>query len=413
MHVVIFEGSRWGAFAPLSLSRPVFSLASGASSLLEKQLRHLQPERVTLWVRPEMESFCRTRVVPHLKVPTEINRPLEDEPALLFNGRAVHLASFELPPENAIVVDEGETIRLAYCRRPGLGPADALGRTQRWMDLLELPHTMPQARLVDSLWDLVHWNDESLVEDFAHLDDHPAEPAPPGPYHLIRPEDVWVDRGATLAPGCVLDASRGPIMIGANASIGANAVLTGPCWIGPWSRVRPLTHVREGTSIGTGCTIGGEVAHSIFLDYSNKGHEGYVGHSYVGKWVNLGSGTTTSNLKNTYGQIRARAGDREADTGRQFLGAAIGDHAKTGIVTRLMAGTYLGFASMLASSRIAPKLVPSYTFLTDEKSEPYELTKAMEVARRVFARRDRAFDATDEQLMRYVADVAPSIEGDA
>src|ERR1700709_1037815 len=108
MHVVIFEGSRWSAFAPLSLSRPVFALATGASSLLEKQIRHLKPSRLTLWVRPEMASFCRERIVPHLKIPTKVNEPLDDEFALLFNGRTVHFGEFNWPAEEAVAIDEGE-----------------------------------------------------------------------------------------------------------------------------------------------------------------------------------------------------------------------------------------------------------------------------------------------------------------
>ena len=94
-------------------------------------------------------------------------------------------------------------------------------------------------------------------------------------------------------------------MIGAGATIGANAVISGPCSIGANARIRPLAQIREGTTIGAGLTIGGEVSQSIFLAQSNKGHEGFVGHSYVGKWVNLGSGTATSNLKNTYGEVLA------------------------------------------------------------------------------------------------------------
>lgn len=409
MHVLIFEGSLWSAFAPLSLSRPVFSLATGASSLLEKQLRHLQPDRLTLWVRPEMEAFCRRRIVPHLKIPTEINRPLDDEPALMFNGRAVHLASFEFPPHDAVVVDEGETIRLAYASRPGLGPRDVFDRSPAWLGLLELPHTMPQARLVDSLWDLVHWNEESLVEDFAHMPPEGQE-KPAGPWHLLNAPDVWLAKDVKLAPGCVLDASKGPVMIGAGATIGANAVIIGPCWIGPHAKIRPLTQIREGTSIGAGCTIGGEVSHAIFLGHSNKAHEGFVGHSYVGKWVNLGSGTTTSNLKNTYGEVRARIGGREVPTGRQFLGSVVGDHSKTAILSRLSAGTYVGFCSMLAGSGHVPRMVPSFTFLTDSGTRPYDMRKAIDVTKRVFARRDRQFDTTDEQLMRYVADTAPAVE---
>lgn len=410
MHVVIFEGSQWGAFAPLSLGRPVFALATGASSLLAKQLRHLKPQRLTLWVRPEMEAFCRERILPHLNIPAQVNEPLDDEPALLFNGRVIHLASFEFPNDEAIVVDEGDVIRLAYAKRPGLGPRDVFGRTQRWLDLLELPHTMPQARLVDSLWDLIHWNNESLMEDFAHLHERASTPAAAGPYHLIAPEDIWLGPEVKLAPGCVLDASKGPIMIGAKTSVGANAVINGPSAIGSHTRIRPLAFVREGTSIGDGCTIGGEVSHAIILSHSNKGHEGFVGHSYIGKWVNLGAGTTTSNLKNTYGEIRARVGAAEVATGRQFLGSVIGDHSKTGILTRLGAGTYVGFGSMIAVHGMAPRLVPSFTFLTEKGAVPYDISKALEVARRVFARRDREFNRTDEELMRYVAGVAPRLE---
>jgi len=410
MHVVIFEGSRWGAFAPLSLSRPVFTLTTGASSLLEKQLRHLRPERLTLWVRPQMEAFCRERVAPQIDCPIEINRPLDDEPALLFNGRTVHFGAFELPPQPAVMVDEGEVVRMASVRSPGLGPADVVDRTQRWLDLLNLPAAAPQSRLVDSLWDLIHWNDESLVEDFANLLDRPSAPKPSGPWHLAGGNDLWLGADVKLSPGCVLDASRGPVMIADGAIIGANAVLNGPCWIGPHSRVRPLTQIREGTTIGRMCIVGGEISHSIVLDYSNKAHEGYLGHSYVGKWVNLGSGTTTSNLKNTYGEVRARIGGKEIPTGRQFLGSVIGDHAKTSILTRLSAGAYVGFCSVLDAAGPAHRFVPSFTFQSSKGAEPFRMDKAIEITRRVFARRDRQFDRTDEQIMRYVAEAAPGVE---
>jgi UDP-N-acetylglucosamine diphosphorylase/glucosamine-1-phosphate N-acetyltransferase len=409
MHVVIFEGSHWGAFAPLSLSRPVFSLGTGASTLLEKQLRHLKPTRLTLWVRPEMESFCLRRIAPHLQIPLAINQPLDDEPALLVNGRTVHLSGFGVPPNESVVVDDRDTVRSAYVHRPGLTANDIFTRSQRWVDLLELPQTVPQARLVDSVWDLIYSNGESLVEDFARLQTRSAL-KPAGPFHFINPDSVWLGPEVALSPGCVLDASKGPVMIASGATVGVNSVITGPCWIGPRARIRPLTQVREGTSIGAGCTIGGEVSNSIFLGHSNKAHEGFVGHSYIGKWVNLGSGTTTSNLKNTYGEIRARIGNREVDTGRQFLGSVIGDHSKTAILSRLMAGTYIGYGSMLAVSGSAPKLVPSFTFLTDEGAEPYRMEKAIEVTRRVFARRDRQFDETDAEVMRYVAGTAHLIE---
>jgi len=400
-------------FAPLSLSRPVFALATGASSLLEKQIRHLKPARLTLWVRPEMAEFCRERIVPHLKVPTQINLPLDDEPALLFNGRTVHFGEFECPSDEAVAVDEGEVVRLAYVRRPGLSYQDVINRSEAWTKLLDLPHAEPRGRMVDSVWDLIHWNDESLVEDFAALYGVDSSPKPAGPHHLIREEDIWFGPGVKLGPGCVLDASKGPIIVKQGASIGPNAVIIGPCAIGEHARIRPLTQIREGTSIGNMCTIGGEVSHSVVLGYSNKAHEGFLGHSYLGKWVNLGSGTTTSNLKNTYGEIRARIGATEIATGRQFLGSVIGDHSKTAVLSRLSAGAYLGFYSMLDGIGTATRFVPSFSFQTGDGPEPYLMDKAIEVTRRVFARRDREFNPIDEAVMRYVAAVAPEVEASA
>jgi UDP-N-acetylglucosamine diphosphorylase/glucosamine-1-phosphate N-acetyltransferase len=411
MHVVIFEGCRWVTFAPLSLSRPVFALSTGASSLLEKQIRHLRPTRLTLWVRPEMEAFCRERILPHLTIPTEINRPLDDDLALLCSGRTVHFGEFEWLSEEAVALDEGEIVRFAHVRRPGLSHEDVIHRSPHWLELMNLPHTTPRARMVDSLWDLIHWNEESIVEDYADLFAQASAARPAGPYHMIQEDDIWLGPDVKLGPGCVLDASKGPIIISRGVSIGPNAVIFGPCCIGAHAKIRPLAQIREGTSIGTMCTVGGEVSHSIMLGYSNKAHEGFLGHSYLGKWVNLGSGTTTSNLKNTYGEIRVRIGNREIPSGRQFLGSVIGDHSKTAILSRLSAGAYLGFYSMLDGIGTASRYVRSFTFQTGDGPEPYQMDKAIEVTKRVFARRDREFNDTDEQVMRYVARIAPQVEG--
>jgi len=360
-------------------------------------------------VRPEFEGMTRQRIVPKLKVPTTVNQPLDDEPALLVSGRTLHMRQYEAPSEPAVAIEDDNIILNAYVKSPGLSPSDVLIRTDKWLKLLDLPQMMPQSRITASLWDLIKWNEESLIEDSTQLRGKP-RPKVAGAYHCVNDDDVWIGEDVKLEPGCVLDATKGPVVIADHARIGANSVLYGPCYIGPYAEIRAVSLIRPGTSIGSMSRIGGEVSNSIVFGYSNKSHDGYLGDSYVGKWVNLGAGTTTSNLKNTYGEISMKIGTREIPTGRRNLGSLIGDHTKTAILTRLMTGSYVGFCSMLAGSNLPPRFVPSYTYWTDKGAEKYRMDKAIEVTRRVFARRDRPVTEVDEEVMRYVEKTAPGIE---
>ena len=159
-------------------------------------------------------------------------------------------------------------------------------------------------------------------------------------------------------------------------------MIQGPCFVGWHSTVMPLALIRGGTSIGPQCKVGGEVSNAIILGSSNKSHEGFLGDSYLGEWVNLGAGTTTSNLKNTYGEVSIKIGTREIPSGHNFLGSLIGDHTKTAIHTRLMTGTYVGYCCMLAANGSSPRFVPSFSFCTERGIEPYRAEKAAEVMQR-------------------------------
>ncbi|MGH7177457.1 MAG: putative sugar nucleotidyl transferase [Tepidisphaeraceae bacterium] len=410
MHVVIFEGSRWDALLPLSLTRPTFMLLCGTSSLLTKQIRHLKPTRVTLWVRPELSEWCGIHLAPNLGIPVQVNTPLDDEPALLCNGRTLYLSHFERPKEECVFVEEGDFIQQAYVKQPGLAPEDVRERSQTWMSLRKLPQTMPQARFVAHSWDLISWNEEALIADSINWREN-IKPRKDGPFHVINELDVMLAEGASLSPGCVLDASKGPIMLDRGASIGANAVIMGPCYVGEYSQIAPLAQIRPGCSIGPMCKVGGEVSNSIIIGYSNKAHEGYLGDSYVGEWVNLGAGTTTSNLKNTYGEVDMHIAGKTIATGRRTLGSVIGDHTKTAIGTRLTSGTYVGFNCMIAQAAQAPRFLKSLTFLTEKGPEPFEMEKAIDIAQRMLDRRHKRLAEVDEQVFRYAAEAAKLAEG--
>ena len=208
----------------------------------------------------------------------------------------------------------------------------------------------------------------------------------------------------------MLDGSKGPVILGEQVTIGANAVLQGPCCIGPRSQIMPLTTIRPGTSIGPVCRVGGEVTRSVILGHSNKAHHGFLGDSYVGSWCNFGAGSSTSNLKNNYGTIRMPSDNSSIDTGRRFLGSIVGDHCKLAINTSLMTGTYLGFGSMLATPAYPPAMVPSLTFLTAAGPKPYRLDALARTMAAVFARRHREWTPDDDALLHYIAQVAPPME---
>src|SRR5258706_5639763 len=359
MHLVIFEGMHWRTFAPLSLGRPVFMLATGMATLLEKQLRHTNPSRLTLWVRPELADLCRRRIVPKLSIPATVNEPLGDEPALLQSGRTLFLKKFKMPEENSVVLDDTGVVLSAFIRSPGLSPSDILNRTDRFLKIHDLPRAQSQTRLVERLWDLIKWNEESLIEDHAH-NRREKRPFATGPYHMVEQENIWLGEGVRPSPGVVLDGSKGPVVVDNHASLGANCVLQGPCYLGPYAAVSPLAIIRPGTSIGMMCKVGGEISNSILFGYTNKIHEGFLGDSYIGKWVNLGAGTTTSNLKNTYDEISVQTPQGMVKTGRRFFGALIGGHAKTAICSRFTAGRYIWFFGEFAPLTNTPEVVARF-----------------------------------------------------
>jgi UDP-N-acetylglucosamine diphosphorylase/glucosamine-1-phosphate N-acetyltransferase len=409
MHVVIFEDSFWTGFAPLALSRPVFTLCSGMGTLLSRQIEMLKPSRLTLWVRPQMAELCRRHVIPELNVPTTVNEPLDDQPALLVAAAAID-ATADLAPGQSVATANVQRLQLAHVdRKPGLNYADPLNHTDAWLSLLSLPRASHSVPVAEYLWHLVGASQEMLIADFARWKDLPNR-WKDGPYHLVGAEHIRLGDGAKLSPGCVLDESKGPIVVDEGASIGANAVVQGPCYIGKHSTIHPLALIRPGTSIGMHCKLGGEVSNSIVCDYTNKAHDGFLGDSYLGSWVNLGAGTTTSNLKNTYGEVTLRIGAREYKTGRTMLGSLIGDHTKTAIGTRLNTGSYVGYNCLLAGNGLSPTFIPSFTFWTADRTEKYDLKKASEVANKVMHRREKNWTDLDQSIQRYVADVAPTIE---
>jgi UDP-N-acetylglucosamine diphosphorylase/glucosamine-1-phosphate N-acetyltransferase len=200
-------------------------------------------------------------------------------------------------------------------------------------------------------------------------------------------ENIAIGEGSEVGPSVVLDAREGPIVIGRDVRIMPNAVIVGPAFVGDGSLVRANASIYGGTSIGPACKVGGEVQASIMQSHSNKQHGGFLGHSFVGSWVNLGAATNNSDLKNNYGSVRAELDGESIDTGSASVGAVIGDHSKTAIGTRLNTGTVVGIFCSVFSDGFPPRAIPSFSWGTREGFVRYDLAEALDTASRVMARR--------------------------
>jgi len=226
-------------------------------------------------------------------------------------------------------------------------------------------------------------------------------PVPDGVSVKGAPSNVRISDSAELEGLVSIDARLGPVIIDERATIESLSVLSGPCYVGRGSRVRSAL-IRGGTSIFENCRVGGEVENSIVMSFSNKTHLGYLGDSVVGEWVNLGAGSTVSNLKNTYGSIRTEIGGRQVDTGMIKYGAVIGDMAKVSIGALIYSGKKVGVGSHV--SGLAARDVPSFTYSDGTARGMIELTldSVIETQRRMMERRGRTLGKVEEELIKRV-----------
>jgi UDP-N-acetylglucosamine diphosphorylase / glucose-1-phosphate thymidylyltransferase / UDP-N-acetylgalactosamine diphosphorylase / glucosamine-1-phosphate N-acetyltransferase / galactosamine-1-phosphate N-acetyltransferase len=237
---------------------------------------------------------------------------------------------------------------------------------------------------MDDVWDYVRHLVPMLDADIPVLGAGAATALPRGAIH-VGEHPVFIEQGAVVEPSVCFDTTAGPILLRATSHVQAFTRLVGPLYIGGHSVI--TTDRIAASSIGDTCKVHGELSNTIFVGHSNKGHDGFVGHSMLGRWVNLGAGTITSNLKNTYGPVQLWTPGGVRDTGMQFLGTLFGDHAKTGIGTRLTTGCVLGAGANVFGSTMPPKAVAPFAWGEADDFQSYRVDKFLEVAERMMARR--------------------------
>ncbi|OPX32048.1 hypothetical protein B1H10_08075 [candidate division KSB1 bacterium 4484_188] len=230
---------------------------------------------------------------------------------------------------------------------------------------------------------------------------------------MLGKENVHIAAGARVMPGVVLNAESGPIYIDQGAVVMPNAVLEGPLYLGKKSRIKIGAKIYQDTTIGPVCKVGGEVEGSIIHSYSNKQHDGFLGHSYLAEWVNIGADTNNSDLKNTYGEITVFLNGSPVKTGKRFVGLIMGDHSKTGINTMLNTGTIVGVNCNVYGAGFPPKFIPSFSMGGSSGFREYNFEKALEVAEIVMSRRQVKFSEKHKNMFRAARELAYQVENRA
>ncbi|MFN8535208.1 MAG: putative sugar nucleotidyl transferase [Dehalococcoidia bacterium] len=393
---------------PFTLTRPAIDLRLGALRLWEK-IAVVAPPRVGLL----MSDAIAPVVVERADTPP-VNEGFADGPTWFLNGRTLYAARFwrnlaenlvELPSHDEYAVRDGDRVVVALLgedRSRRLSEAIRAGR--RAVEAIDgIPTGDQSVEWIDWPWDLIRLNAAEIVADWDRLGGGRRTGAVSAAATILRPESVRIEAGARVEAGAVIDAREGPVWIGEGAIVHPLAYVQGPVAIGPTAEVMAGARLREGTSLGPGCRVGGEVEESIFQGWSNKYHDGFVGHSVVGAWCNLGALTTTSDLKNTYGPVRVDLPDGSHDTNERKVGSFIGDQVRLGIGSLLTSGAIIGPASNLFGGGLLPKAVGPLNWGGPASLEPYDVERFLATAEIAMSRRGATLGPAERALYRRLA----------
>jgi UDP-N-acetylglucosamine diphosphorylase/glucosamine-1-phosphate N-acetyltransferase len=411
----LYDDARARELEPFALTRPMAEMVAGTACQRERWQTALQMPVAGVISAAHLADFEESRSSPASAggIPAG---------SVIANARFVpKLSGLRLPNDGT---DASADLwmsggRVAAVRTSREIQADIFADGRRTLD--DLARSGGEVAMLDGwwieeVWDFVRQLPEQIADDLllyqspklggvvagARVGPPPEHSVVIGSHPVLVASDFVqagevIIKGATIEPHVVFDTSAGAIYVGAGTTVHAFTRLVGPCYVGRHCTV--LGDRIAACSIGDHCKVRGEMSNTVMIGYANKGHDGFVGHSYMGRWVNLGAGTITSNLKNTYGPVSLWTPRAVRDTGMQFLGTMFGDHAKTGIGTSLTTGTVLGAGANVYGAESPPKVVPPFAWGSAPPYAVYRLDKFLEVAERVMARRQVALtDRARRQL---------------
>ncbi|MDC0098275.1 GlmU family protein [Flavobacteriaceae bacterium] len=385
MNYILFDGAVRNQLLPFTFTRPVADIRIGILTIREKWEKFLGSTTTTVTEEYLSDKFPMVELEQNVLInasfcPSEnlvlLIKNLQENQAIFYNDQPL-----------AFYAKEDQEIDF-----------DAFTITQYADD---------DVLRIENTWDIFEKNHQAIKRDYDVLTQGRTSEAIPQTTIAFNPEHIFIEKGAKIMCAS-LNAADGPIYIGEDTVLMEGATIQGPFALCEHSSVKMGAKIYGGTTIGPHCKVGGEVANSVMMGFSNKGHDGYMGNSVLGHWCNLGADTNTSNLKNNYAQVRLWDYDTErfAKTGTQFCGLMMGDHSKCGINTMFNTGTVVGVSANIFGAGYPRNFIPSFTWGGSSGMETYNTTKAFEVAAVVMARRGLELDTQEEAILNEVFEIS-------
>ena len=386
MNYILFDESNCRTnLLPLTFTRPIADIRVGILTIREKWEKMLKSPTSTL-----TDAYL-SRKFPIIK----------EKENILINGSVcpteeIVAAVKKLKPNQTIIhADTIIALHVLEEELDNLGDSGTEGIEE--IEMSEAPLR------IGHTWDIFAKNDVAIRDDFRLLTKG-RKSQPVGDTNRVIGEDqIFLEKGARVQ-FATLNASAGPIYIGKDAEVMEGALIRGPFALCEGAQVKMAAKIYGPTTVGPKCRVGGEINNSVLFGYSNKAHDGFVGHSVIGEWCNLGADTNTSNLKNTYDEVRLWSYSKRTfiNTHLQFCGLIMGDHSKCGINTMFNTGTVVGVNANIFGPGFQRNFIPSFTWGGTSGHANYDLKKALEVAEIVCRRRNVQFDEIDRDLLTSV-----------
>ena len=405
MEYWLYEDNHWKNFLPLVYFRPIWQLWIGASTLVEKWQTELPI--AGYWTRRYLHEILFEKAFPSKKL-------VKKEDILFINARVwppeLNKADLEQLKPGEVLTHNEDVIAFRGGSNFQNVLEDGVIHNERILE--QATQTIScNARVFQYIWDFIDVIGEAIHYDLQGRSGIHETAKLHSTVTLIHESGITIGANTHIGANVVLDASDGPIGIGDGVKIMHNSVIQGPAYIGAGSTIKIGAKIYENTSLGPVCKIGGEVEGSVVQGYSNKQHEGFLGHAILGSWVNLGADTNNSDLKNNYGEITVFLNGTPVNTEKRFLGLIMGDHSKTGINTMFNTGTIVGVNCNIFGAEMPPKFVPSFSWGGSTAGfQDYLLEKAIEVARIVMHRRKVQFTDKTRKLFEAVYQLSKVVE---